>query len=237
MIRLNLVVFAFFAMLCFPCSSICAQQDFKLNGVVFDKETKQRVALAEIRNKRNRYSVGSNDIGIFTVNASIGDTLLIVKRGFSDQEVVVKSPRDLIIYVNRGISLNTVEIKGESKKQTLDAIKRDFKNKGSFYSGKPSFLSFLFTPLTAIYELVGRTPRNARRFSRYYATEIQQTHIDAFFNRSIISSNTGLTGKELDNFMINYRPDYEQTKNWTHYDGLKWIKESFKKYADTAGKK
>ena len=226
--------------LCFlhfaPCSSLLAQ-DFKLNGVVFDKESKQRVALAEISNKRNKYSVGSNDIGIFTVKASIGDTLIIIKRGFNDQEVVVKSASDLIIYLNRGISLKTVEIKGESKKQTLDAIKRDFKNKGSFYAGKPSFLSFLFTPLTAIYELVGRTPKNARRFSRYYVTEMQQSHIDAFFNKSIISSNTGLTGKALDNFMINYRPDYEQSRNWNTYDGLKWIKESYKKYSDTAGKK
>ena len=114
-------------------------QDFKVNGVVFDKESRQRIALAEISNKRNKYSVGSNDIGIFTVKASFGDTLVIIKRGFNDQEVVVKTANDLIIYLNRCISLKTVEIKGETKKQTLDAIKRDFKNKGSFYAGKPSF--------------------------------------------------------------------------------------------------
>lgn len=235
MMRLSLFLFAFFAMLLSP-SFMLQAQDFKLNGVVFERESKQRVALVEITNKRNKYSIGSNDIGIFTVKASIGDTLLIIKRGFNDQEIVVKSTSDLIIYLNRGISLNTVEIKGESKKQTLDAIKRDFKNKGSFYAGKPPFLSFLFTPLTALYELVGRTPKNARRFSRYYATEMQQSHIDAFFNKSIISTNTGLTGKELDNFMINYRPEFEQSKNWNTYDGLKWIKESYKKYLDTAKK-
>ena len=235
--RRCLFLFAFFAMLLAPCSMLFAQQDFKVNGVVFEKDSKQRVALVEISNKRNKYSVGSNDIGIFTVKASIGDTLLIIKRGFNDQEIVVKSTSDLIIYLNRGISLKMVEIKGESKKQTLDAIKRDFKNKGSFYAGKPPFLSFLFTPLTALYELVGLTPKNARRFSRYYATEMQQTHIDAFFNKSIISTNTGLTGKELDNFMINYRPEYEQSKNWNTYDGIKWIRESYKKYSDTAGKR
>ncbi len=233
MMRFSLFFFALVTML-FAQSSMLRAQDFKLNGVVFDKELKQRIALAEIINKRNKYSVGSNDMGIFTIKATIGDTLLILKRGFNDQEVIVKSASDLLIYLNRGISLKTVEIKGESKKQTLDAIKRDFKNKGSFYAGKPSFLSFLFTPLTAIYELVGRTPKNARRFNRYYVTELQQSHIDAFFNKSIISSNTGLTGKELDNFMINYRPEFEQSKNWNTYDGLKWIKESYKKYSDTA---
>ncbi|MES2651379.1 MAG: hypothetical protein V4663_06535 [Bacteroidota bacterium] len=236
MMRLSLFLFVLFALIHAPNAALHAQ-DFRVNGVVFDKESKQRIALAEISNKRNKYSVGSNDIGIFIMKASFGDTLIISKRGFNDQEVVVKSANDLIIYLNSGISLKTVEIRGESKKQTLDAIKRDFKNKGSFYAGKPSFLSFLFTPITAVYELIGRTPKNARRFSRYYATEMQQTHIDAFFNKSIISSNTGLTGKELDNFMINYRPDFEQSKNWNTYDGLKWIKESYKKYSDTAGKK
>jgi hypothetical protein len=159
MMRFSLFLLTLFAILIAPRSMLFAQQDFRLNGVVFEKESKQRVALVEITNKRNKYSVGSNDIGIFTVKASIGDTLLIIKRGFNDQEVVVRSASDLIIYLNRGISLNTVEIKGESKKQTLDAIKQDFKNKGSFYAGKPPFLSFLFTPLTAIYELIGRTPK------------------------------------------------------------------------------
>lgn len=227
--------FALYTLFLAPCSVLFGQ-DFKLNGVVFEKESKQRVALVEITNKRNKYSVGSNDIGLFTVTARVGDTLLIIKRGFNDQQVVVKSSSDLTVYLNRGITLNTVVINGETKKQTLDAIRRDFKNKGSFYAGKPPFLSFLFTPLTAIYELVGRTPKNARRFSRYYATEMQQSHIDAFFNKSIISNNTGLTGKELDNFMMNYRPEFEQSKNWNTYDGLKWIKESYKKYSDTAKK-
>ena len=232
MMRVSLFFVVLYSLILAPCSLLFAQ-DIKLSGVVLDKESKQRIALAEVSNKQNKYSVGSNDIGIFIIKASIGDTLLITKRGFNDQFLVIKSASDLIIYLNRGISLNTVEIKGERKQQTLDAIKRDFKNKGSFYAGKPPFLAFLFTPLTAIYELVGRTPKNARRFSRYYATEMQQTHIDAFFNKSIIGSNTGLTGKELDNFMMNYRPAYEQSKNWNTYDGLKWIKESYKKYSDT----
>ncbi len=234
--RFVIFFFAVYSLSLVP-SSLLFAQDFKINGVVMEKETRLRIALASISNKRNGYTVGSSDLGLFTMKASVGDTLLIIKRGYNDQQVVVKSASDLFIYLNKGITLNEVVINGETKKQTLDAIKRDFKNKGSFYAGKPSFLSFLFTPITAIYELVGRTPKNARRFNNYYVTEMQQTHIDAFFNKSIITTNTGLTGKELDNFMINYRPEYEQSKNWNTYDGLKWIKESYKKYSDTAGKK
>lgn len=232
--RLSLF-FIVLSLLLIPCTLLRAQ-DFKVNGVVFEYGTKLRIALAEISNKRSGLGAGSNDLGLFTINARVGDTLQIIKRGFNDMEIVVTSSKDLILYLKKGTTLDEVVIYGENKKQALDAIKQDFKDKGSFYGGKPSLLSFIFTPLTAVYELFGKTPKNARRFNNYYHTEIQQSHIDGFFNKVIINKNTGLSGAELDHFMINYRPEYEQTKNWTTYDGLKWISDSYKKYSDTVKK-
>ncbi len=227
-------ILIFFLICCFWGLSLKAQQEFTLTGAIFEKGTKLRVVLAEITNKRNKYSVGSNDMGIFEIKVAVGDTLVINKRGFNDLTVVVPTTKDIVVNLVRAENmLNEVVVYGETKKQSLDAIKKDFKNKGSFYAGKPPFLSFLFTPLTALYELFGRTPKNARRFNNYYNTEIQQTHIDAFFNKSIINKRTGLEGKQLEDFMLNYRPDYERAKNWTEYDGNKWIKDSYKKYTDT----
>ena len=84
--------------------------------------------------------------------------------------------------------------------------------------------------------MFGRTPKNARRFNNYYVTELQQTHIDGLFNKVIINKHTGLVDKELENFMINYRPDYERAKNWAQYDAIKWINDSFKKYSDSKTK-
>jgi hypothetical protein len=224
-----------FCLICCFCGlTLKAQQEFTLTGAIFEKGTKLRVVLAEINNKRNKYSVGSNDMGLFEIKVAVGDTLVINKRGFNDLTVVVPTTKDIVVNLVRAENmLNEVVVYGETKKQALDAIKKDFKDKGSFYAGKPPFLSFLFTPLTALYELFGRTPKNARRFNNYYNTEIQQTHIDAFFNKSIINKRTGLEGKQLEDFMLNYRPDYERAKNWTEYDGNKWIKDSYKKYTDT----
>ncbi|MFA6276627.1 MAG: hypothetical protein WC622_07750 [Pedobacter sp.] len=217
-------------------ASTFAQQEFMLNGVLLENGTKIRIALGEISNKRNHYSVGSNDMGLFQIRAVVGDTLEIIKRGFNDVQVVVATTKDLVITLNRGTTLNEVVINGQSKKQALDAIKNDFKNKGSFYGGKPPLLSFIFSPLTAIYELFGRTPNNARRFNNMYVSELQNNQVDLLFNKSTINKNTGLEGKELENFMVNYRPDYEKAKNWTVYDATKWIKDSYKKYTDTLTK-
>ena len=208
-------------------------QEIKLTGVLFENGTKVRVALAEITNKRSGYSVGSNDLGLFYMKAVVGDTLLITKRGFVDMQVAVTSAKDLILRLNRGNLLDEVTITRQSKKQALNDMEKDFKAKGTFYAGKPplALLSpFGGSPLTFFYELFGKTPRDARRFRKYHATELEQSHVDEFFNKTIINKNTGLEGKALDDFLISYRPDYEIAKNWTSYDGLKWIADSYKKY-------
>jgi len=213
-----------------------AQQDFQLTGVLFERGANIRIALAEVKNKRSGFSAGSNDMGIFSIKANVGDTLLVMKRNFNDLEVVVRNNKDLVLYLNRGTTLNEVVVTGQTKKQTLEELKKDYRDKGSFYGGKPPFLSFLASPLTAIYELFGKTPRQARRFNRMYQTEMQDSHVDQLFNKITINQQTGLTGKELEDFLVNYRPTYEQAKNWNVYDGIKWINDSYKKYSDTAGK-
>ena len=217
--------------------SVVHAQDFQLNGVVMSKGSTTRVALAEITNKRTGFTVGSNDLGIFQIKALVGDTLVTIKRGFSDQQQVVLSNRDMIIYLDMGNTLDQVNIRGQSKKMELDELKQDYRDKGSLYAGKPPLLSYIFAPLTALYELFGRTPKNAKRFGKYYNTELQQTTIDGFFNESLIQKNTELEGKDLENFMLNYRPDYSKSKNWTEYDAVKYIRDSYKQYTDTLRKK
>lgn len=235
----NLIKSAFvFTFLLISTTVVFAQQEFQLNGVIKVRGASTRVVLAEITNKRSQYTVGSNDLGLFRIKAIVGDTLLIVKREFTDLEVVVVSNKDMIVNLTpeMGNMLNEVNIKGQTRKQELNDIKKDFRDKGSFYGGKPPLLSYIFSPLTAVYELFGRTPKNARRFGKYYNNELQQTTIDGFFNESLIQKNTELEGPALENFMLNYRPDYQKSKNWTAYDAVKYIRDSYKQYTDTLKK-
>ena len=220
----------------FSVNRAFAQQNFALTGVLFEQASKNRIALAEVKNKQSGLSTGSNDIGLFSIKANIGDTLLITKRNFSDLEVVVRNNKDLVLYLNKGTMLNEVTVTGQTKKQAMDQIKRDYRNKGSFYAGKPPILSLIGSPLTFFYELFGKTPKQARRFNKMYQTEMQDGQVDQLFNKTTINQQTGLTGKELEDFLVNYRPTYEQSKNWNVYDSVNWIKESYKKYSDTAGK-
>ena len=226
------LIFSFVSMIVLANQSL-AQKEFTLTGVLFENQTKIRIALAEVKNKRSGFAAGTNDLGLFSIKANIGDTLLVTKRNFNDLEVVVRENKDLILYLNKGTTLNEVVVTGQTKKQVLTDMKREYRNKGSFYAGKPPLLSYIFTPLTAIYELFGKTPKQARRFNKMYQTEMQDSHVDQFFNKTTINQQTGLTDKALEKFMVDYRPDFEQSKNWNSYDAIKWINESYKKYSDT----
>ncbi|MFF5382169.1 hypothetical protein [Pedobacter suwonensis] len=212
-------------------------QDFLLKGVVIEKGSNVRVALAAITNIRSKMGASSNDIGMFQLNARIGDTLFIQKKNLNDQKVVVKTADDLVVFLVRGSTmLAEVTVKGQTKKQEMEDIKRDLKHNGSFFAGKPPLILLNplgGSPITFFYELFGKTPARARKFNRYYKKELSLIEVDKFFNKNLVVDNTTLTGKDLDKFLLDYYPTRSMTINWNNYDAVKYIKESAKKYTDT----
>ncbi|MGN7989004.1 hypothetical protein ACTJKC_16775 [Pedobacter sp. 22226] len=212
-------------------------QDFVLKGVVIEKGSNVRVALAAIINLRSKMGASSNDIGMFQLKARIGDTLLVTKKNLTDQKVVINTDDDLVVYLIRGsTTLEEVTVKGQTKKQEMEAIKRDFKRNGSFFEGKPPLIllnPFGGSPLTFFYELFGKTPARARNFNRYYKKELGLIEVDKFFNKNLVSNNTTLTGKDLDKFLLDYYPTRSMVSNWNNYDAVKYIRESAKQYTDT----
>jgi hypothetical protein len=164
-------------------------------------------------------------------------TLLITKTNLNDQRIEILGHQDILIYLIRGsTTLNEVTIIGNSKKQDLAEIKREFQNRGVYNGGKTSFLSAIFQPLNALYNLIGKDPKNARRFGRYADNEIKQSQIDVYFNPSIIKNNTELRGDTLEKYMLDYRPEFQKAQFWNSYEYIKYIKESSKKFTDTLGK-
>ncbi|MHA4893894.1 hypothetical protein ACXZ1K_04005 [Pedobacter sp. PWIIR3] len=225
-----------FLALSLSSTSLFAQQEFQLKGAILELGTNNRIGSAQIQNRRTTFTSTTNSLGIFEIKAAVGDTLLIYAGEFSDSAVVVRSQTDLLIKLRRGTMLKEVKITEQSKKLELTEMKQEYRNKGVFYSGKPPVLSFLFKPLTALYETFGRTPKNARRFGKYYETEMQQTLIDGFFNETIIQENTDLKGTDLEDFMIYYRPPFDKAQYWAKYDAIKYIRESYKTYKESLKK-
>jgi len=216
-------------------------QSFIIRGVVIEKGSNVRIAMAKISNIRSKTGAVSNEIGMFQLSVEMGDTLLVTKKDLIDQKVAIKNNADLVVYLTRGTTmLDEVVVKGNSKEQEMAEINRDYKRNGSFYAGKPPLIlliPFGGHPLTFFYELFGKTPAQARRFKRYYKKELTLMEIDHFFNKSLVTENTELKGKDLDKFLLDYYPPTSLTSNWNHYDAIKYIKESARRYTDTLNHK
>ena len=211
--------------LCMNCLHLSAQ-DGAVQGLIMDWSGSSRVSNASITNKNSRQVRLSSDLGLFRISAAIGDTLLISKAGYSDLVLVLPSFEDLVLKMQAIINLSQVTVHGQSKKQELDELREQYRNKGSYYAGKPPLLAYIFQPLTALYELIGKTPGQARRFNAFYMTELQQTEIDRRFNTYTIGSITGLQGNDLKNFMVVYRPGFESLSRWDEYALIIYVKRS-----------
>jgi len=200
-------------------------QDVFLKGAILEAGTKSRVEQARLVNKRNKYAVLTDLMGIFQIKANVGDTLVVSKLYYRDLVVIVSNQNDLILTLSKdATTLNEVVINGN---RLIDDLRRDFKNAPP-PTGKNSALSYVFSPLGSLYNLMSTDGKNTRRFSRYYANEVKESQVDIFFNTSLVKAQTGLEGKDLEDFMLKYRPDYQKTLNWTRYDALKWIADCYK---------
>lgn len=206
-----------------------AQQSF-VQGLVMEKSGASRLANVSVYNKKTGAQVLSNELGLFQITASAGDTLLLVKTGYADILKPLLSTTDLVLQMQRVIELDEVKVTGQSKKEELDEYRAQYRKKGSFYGGKPPLLAYVFQPVTALYELLGKTPNQARRFNLFYLKELEHTEIDRRFNSFAVGKLTGLTDTDLKNFMVVYRPDYENLSRMDEYAFINYVKQSLEAF-------
>lgn len=211
-------------LLFFSCSVFA--QDNSVRGLIIESKGASKISGVTVVNRPQGAKTQTNEFGIFSIQASKGDTLLISKAGFTDQRVVLYNLSDLVIRMQPIIQLQEVRVEAQTKKQELQEVRDQYRKKGSYFAGKPPLLSYIFMPLTAIYELIGKTPAQARRFNSFYNRELQQTEIDRRFNTVFVERISGLTAEDLKNFMILYRPDYQQFQYWDEYALIRYIKSS-----------
>ena len=225
-----LIVFLIaFQFICSDNRSLYAQEP-TVRGLIMEKSGVSKLANVSILNKRTDRFVQSDEYGLFRIPSLKGDTLSFSKSGFTDLIVVLPDLSDLVLRLQPVIRLSEVIVQGQSKKQELEEIKEQYRKKGSFYAGKPPWLAYIFQPLTTIYELVGKTPGQARRFNAYYSNELQQTEVDRRFNSNTVRKITGLDSLDLKNFMLAFRPDYSSLSTWDEYALINYITRSLQTF-------
>jgi hypothetical protein len=202
----------------------------KVSGIIIEKNDGKRLADVNVTNVRTKRAVTTNNFGVFYIEASLGDSLSFTKVGYGPLKTVLYTMEDIVIEMQPGLTIEEVVVARRTRQQEMEDILRDYSKKGIYNGGKNSVGTYLGSPATALYNLFGREAKNMKRFEKFMDRELDAIAIDRIFNKTIVSSTTGLEGQDLEHFMELYRPGHAQATSWGQYDLLNYITKSFKEW-------
>lgn len=226
-INLNSILLFFF--LAF-CMHTYAQQ--KVEGIVFDKDTKQRVGRVLLINKSKGTNIFNNSRGEFALSMAVGDQIIAQREQYHSDTVTFAGEQILIFNLKKtSIFIDPVTVVArKTPEQILAERRRDYDkayklaDPGSYLSVGPTGAGL---SINAIYSLFSKEAKNARRLTKYFQREYEENIVDIRFTKELVRNVTGLEGDPLDNFMIRYRPSYDFVSLASHYQMVNYIKSKY----------
>lgn len=228
--------FFFLILIFLSLNSLFAQEVFSVKGIIFQQENNQRLTEVKILNLRSDKNEFSDEWGNFTIECSVGDTLIFKKDSFQEFIKVISAKQNLVIYLKQGVLLKEVVVREQTKAAEQKDILDGYRSKGVYFNGNPPLLFSLFHPLTAIHELLSKDAKDAKRFVNYIGRENAESAVDGKFNKYLIQQHTLIEEKDIAEFMYLYRPKPEEIRVWNEYDMINYLKRSFKSYQEYKSK-
>jgi co-chaperonin GroES (HSP10) len=212
-------------------------QEKTVDGIVFDKDSKERIAKVNVVNIRTKQAVYNNLQAEFHINAQPGDQLIFSKQNYFSDTVTVKDMSSIAVYLKpSSIMLKQVNIHDtlQTPEKRLEATKRDYsKIYGSL--GDRDILSVspyggAGISIDAIWNMLSRSGRNAEHLKTIIERDYHENLIDYRFNKTLVASVTGLKEPQLSDFMQRYRPGYYQVITASDYDFILSIKANYRRF-------
>lgn len=211
-------------------------QTKSVQGIVIDKETKQRLAKVYIYNLRTRDGLYNNTKGEFSTVAIPGDTLVAALTGYGVDTIVFKGQSAAYFQLKSlGIRLRDVVIQQKrlSPQQQYEKNVKEFRYQTQKGSSK-DLLSLgnggVGLGIDAIYNLLSRQGRNARHLQKILEKDYREDLIDYRFNANLVRQILGIKDDELIDFMQQYRPTYQFVLDATDYSFNTFIRNAYKSY-------
>ena len=212
-----------------------ARAQTPVQGIVFDKHTKQRISQVYVYNTANDEGGYNNTRGEFTIRAGPGDILIAAAKGYYPDTLVVSDKNVVLFHMERStIWLEEVSvIARRSPEERLESNKREYStaygkgNAGSIFSVGPTGAGI---SIDALYKLISREGKNSRRLQEIIEQDYRESVIDYRFTPDLVSRVTGLSGATLADFMRQYRPSYYFILSANDYNLVFYIRSSLAQY-------
>ncbi|WP_428329937.1 hypothetical protein [Mucilaginibacter sp.] len=214
-------------MLLAACSIAGAQIIKVQQGLLLKSGTSNRLGGVSIINKRSQAKAVSNTLGVFSIQASAGDTISFKDDNYLGAEFVIKDFTDQVIFLEPAIQLNEVIVKEHSLNADIKEVQRGYREKSVFYTGTPHYYYLILKPMTFIYENFKSEVKDARRFNRYAHQALASKKVDERFNDSAIKKVIPIGDNEVEAFRLAYIPTLKQLNVWNDYELINYIKTSF----------
>ncbi|WP_118193451.1 peptidase associated/transthyretin-like domain-containing protein [Albibacterium indicum] len=216
------------------CSGlVLAQQE--ISGIIYDQDTKQRVAKVYVYNTNNDQGVFNNLKGEFKLQASAGDVLIAATEGYFPDTLRVQEENILVLYLRRSsIMLREVSVVARKSPEEILAQKKEDYNV-AYRRGDPGSLlstghSGAGLSIDALYSILSREGKNARYLQQIIERDYQNDIIDYRYTADLVHTNTGLEGDALRDFMEQYRPSYYFILESNDYELAVFIRRNFQQY-------
>lgn len=205
-------------------------------GLVFDKDTKQRLSRVGITNLRTNQTIYNNNKGEFSINALTGDVLVIKLNNYRNDTLKIGNQNALIIYLQRlAIPLPEVVFRDSvlQAKAKYEATKKAF-NQAVRLGNNKDVLNIangtVGLGIDAIWSAFSKEGNNARRLMEIIERDYQNNMVDQIFNKDLITRVTGLKGEKLLLFMLNFRPSYNFVMQANEYALVTYIKQAYMRF-------
>jgi hypothetical protein len=209
---------------------VAAQQSSTQQGLLLKSAGNVRLGNVEVLNKRSGVVARSNTIGVFSIAATLVDTLQFVSPDYLSDELVVTDLLDKIVYLQPVTELAEVVIKENSLLKEIRETQQGYRKKSVFYTGTPHYYYLFLKPMTFIYENFKSEVKDARRFNRFAKRELTANEINKRFNNSLIKQVVPIGANEIDDFRTDYNPTIQQLQCMNDYDLINYIKNSYEDY-------
>lgn len=204
----------------------------RVQGLVLDQESKQRIAKVLIVNKTTGANTYNNNKGEFDLALSQGDIIIANKENYLSDTLTYSGEKVLIINLKRkAIMIAPVTVMGRISPEEILAKRKEDYDKAYRLADPGDFVSVgqngAGLSIDAVYNYFSKEGKNARRLTKYFQKEYEDNYIDAIFTKELVRSVTGLEGEALENYMIRYRPTYEFVLTSDRFQLIKYIKSKY----------
>jgi len=245
-VRIALIVLLFSAVFQIKahCQLYFPEDMVNVKGQIIDAVTKDGVGYAQILNMRVRGGAMADAQGNFSIQADPSDTLTFKSLSYKDKripvlEIIASGKENVKITLSPvRILVGQVDVEGNAPQVNMSGIpigksvSIPVELRSDYFASRPTTLTAIFKPMSYLSYHLSKSEKEKRATLAAIRSEKDWQILSLVYSKDVIQRISGLTGDELDEFMLFCNAYNGLPVNSTSYDVEKRIKELMIEYRD-----